>query len=312
MSDEVLLTPYMGSPGGVVAWERQTGRTLWYQAVPVGTRISTAHLGPSGPMWLDLREGGTVLVEADWTGTPVRELPILAGHHDFVAFSDGAVAWLASSSREIVLPPGLQTVIGDRVDRLEPDGVTRTTLFDIWDVYPDFAIVPGDEWDPKSDVHPWTHANGLRWRESERTLLMSLGYADAVFELSEVGDVQRQFGGTGGYVVDPPLDFQHDPGWTDAGTLLVSTSEGGRTFAIEYAVDDGARTLTERWRCGHDEGLYQPALGMARRLDNGNTLVQWGNLGVMIEYTPDCRAVWRADCDRGGWFGTGDVWIPEG
>jgi hypothetical protein len=58
--------------------------------------------------------------------------------------------------------------------------------------------------------------------------------------------------------------------------------------------------------------LYQPALGMARRLDNGNTLVQWGNLGVMIEYTPDCRAVWRADCDRGGWFGTGDVWIPEG
>jgi hypothetical protein len=100
--------------------------------------------------------------------------------------------------------------------------------------------------------------------------------------------------------------YQHDPHWTDAGTLMVSThapcqgapgcdenfGQDGIQRASEYTVDDATHTLhlvssyvsTDRWatQCGE-------AFGLA----NGDLIQGYGQDGAVREVTPDGAIVWE-------------------
>jgi len=83
-----------------------------------------------------------------------------------------------------------------------------------------------------------------------------------------------------GYAFDPEesqFEFQHGISYTDTGTLLVSTEDGGGfgagsvTMVREYAIGHDTQTLSEVWSYGLKENEDAGLNGSARRLP-GNTL----------------------------------------
>ncbi|HEY3497993.1 MAG TPA: hypothetical protein VGK73_25010 [Polyangiaceae bacterium] len=165
------------------------------------------------------------------------------------------------------------------------------------------------------------YTNTVNWYSGEDTVLMSFPYENTVVEISrQTGALVGQYGSArGSYAFAPPLEappaawalsFQHFPNRTPEGTLLVSTHAPGcahepvpgpyRHGFVEFDIDRATRTLTERFR--YTKGPEWPsAKGMAIRVSNGNTLVNYGTGGVIREVTPEGRTVFGVKFD-----------VPEG
>lgn len=176
------------------------------------------------------------------------------------------------------------------VRELAPDGSSH----EVWNCSQWLpAVLPGggNEWS--------CFLNALNWGTTEDSLVCSMVNATAVVEVDRAsGDVLRRWGeleGAWGY--DPPeagFDWQHQPHFTPAGTLLVSTHVPGAQAHVvrEYEVDDASQTLISIWSFGEGSGFYPRYAGEAVRLDNGNTLVNLGTDGVVLEVTPDGSVAW--------------------
>ncbi len=118
-----------------------------------------------------------------------------------------------------------------------------------------------------------------------------------------------QYGDAGGYAFSPSdweFEFQHFANITPDGTLLVSTHlpglddtedpvAGGHAF-VEFSIDRESETLTEKWvyNEGPEWAMYK---GMAIRLENGNTLANYGTGGVIREITPDLQTAFEVKFD---------------
>ena len=50
--------------------------------------------------------------------------------------------------------------------------------------------------------------------------------------------------------------------------------------AVEYELDLDAMTATKTWEFIHPDSLFSPSISNVQRLDNGNTLVNFGNLSL--------------------------------
>ena len=89
-----------------------------------------------------------------------------------------------------------------------------------------------------------------------------------------------------------------------SGHLLLSTrasEKAQETVAREYALEGGE--LVQVWSFGEGEGVYAPILGEARRLDNGNTLENYGGGMRIREATPEGEVVWDVAWDDMGTMG---------
>src|SRR5690606_37358677 len=113
----------------------------------------------------------------------------------------------------------------------------------------------------------------------------------------------------GSYAFSPDtweFEYQHFPNITPDGTLLVSshmpgyadTNEpaAGQHAFTEFEIDRDTETLIERWvyNDGQEWGMFK---GMAIRLDNGNTLANYGTGGVIREITPDKQTAFEVKFD---------------
>jgi len=112
-------------------------------------------------------------------------------------------------------------------------------------------------------------------------------------------------------LANPPEEwrfgFQHFPNITPTGTLIISSHMPGyesfnqtpmpnQHAFIEFAIDREAKTLTELWR--YNDGPEWPrSRGMAIRLENGNTLGNYGTGGVIREITPSKDTVFQVKFD---------------
>jgi hypothetical protein len=166
-----------------------------------------------------------------------------------------------------------------------------------------------------SDFNCYT--NTVNWYSGEDTVLLSFPYENTVVEvLRQTGALVGQYGNArGSYAFALPLEeppaawafsFQHFPNRTPAGTLLVSTHAPGCSNAyvpgafrhafVEFDIDRANRTLTERFR--YTQGPEWPsAKGMAIRVSNGNTLVNYGTGGVIREVTAEGHTVFGVKFD---------------
>ena len=161
------------------------------------------------------------------------------------------------------------------------------------------------------DCDPWLSANysgdglcytnAVNYSPVTNSILWSLPYHDTVVEIDrDSGDVLRVLGEIAPTHDTVPFsslfDFQHYPNYTPDGTLMVSMHIEGtndQQRAREYEVDDATGTLNEIWSYGEgidDEYAYYS--GEAYRLDNGNTLMNYGTGGAAREVTQDKSVVW--------------------
>jgi hypothetical protein len=311
--ERFMLAVVLGIEGYLVVVDR-AGEVVWYQRLDDDWHeylvmcLDFSNEGRGlvyGAFSRDPHHNPSFAAFTGWDGVD-RELRDLGNaHHDLAEHHDGAIATIRPKFRTWTDPASGDEVevSGDSLVRIAPDGTTRE-LFNAFD----WAEISVNDnfYHEGMETGDWTHANALRFYPDNESYLLSLGNLDTVLEISaSTGEVLREFGPGGYAVVDgAPFVFQHDPHWTEDGTLLMSSSvgESDRLMAIEYAVDDETGTLEEIWSYGKDEDYSSVASGQAIRMANGNTLLNTGYNGLLVEVNPQGEPVWELAASVGGIF----------
>ena len=319
-AEPYLLAAVLGAESFVLVLDR-SGEVLWYRAVaaanhrkqPVKVAFDEFSSGlVVGNFFMDFLSLATEDSPAssdglffDMGGELVDMWDLGVAHHDLVQLPDGSMATLGVDVRDWYDPDRDEqvAVMGDVLLLVEPDG-ERTELFNVWDWSEPW--VHDRFYQMSEEYADWTHGNGLSYDPASDCFLLSLGLVDTILEISRTtGEVLREFGPEG-YAVQDGMGFvyQHGPHWTEQGTLLMSSGVGSesRVMAIEYEVDDDAGVLEQVWSYGEDEGFNSIAGGQALRMDNGNTLINTGYLGLLIEVSPEGQPVWELTSSMGHVF----------
>lgn len=314
-SESWFAASILGTRAYVVILDRQ-GNIVWYWEVePLDLAAPT--LGE-----VDVSEGGSdlwVLVGC-WQSEPsdctlqrvslegdlVAAVPAPNAHHVFEQTHQGSVAYLATDVRPWYDEEEDRTldVWGDAIVEVRYAGEQRV-VFSTWDWFP---VTKEEGWDrsPYASEGDWTHGNGLHYDPQTNHYLLSMANLDAVAEVDRgSGELLTMFGAAG---IAPdasstPFSFQHGALWTEDRHLLLTTRDSNDQYllAVEYEVRED-RTLHEVWSVGQEEGLDSMAGGHVLRLDNGNTLLNAGTAGVVLEYSPEREVVWSLQCDLGSAF----------
>jgi len=159
------------------------------------------------------------------------------------------------------------------------------------------------------------YSNVVNYDPASDTVILSFPESNNIAVINRTsGALVATYGtGTGAYTFSPsPWSFvwQHFPNLTPQGTLLVSThlpqytkdsAAGMHQHAFEeFTIDATSKVLTRIWMYGdgaNDGGEWAASRGMALRLGNGNTLVNYGTGGVIREVTPDKKTVFYVKFD---------------
>ncbi len=216
-------------------------------------------------------------------GTIVRTIATPGMHHPFTELPDGTIAYGRTywyyAEEELTL--------------VRPDDATEV----LWRC---------SDWLAEIGYDSYCMSNTLTYHEASDRFLFSMWTNETVIEIDgTTGASTRWFGSApGSYAFDPPDSrfwWQHGAAITPTGTLLVSTDltwgpytgEGGtETVVREYAIDDASETLREVWNMDVGAGIYGHQMGEARRLPNGNTWHNFGEVARLREGTPDGAIVW--------------------
>jgi len=143
------------------------------------------------------------------------------------------------------------------------------------------------------------------------SVLMSLWATDTVLEVDiDSHSVRHSWGQLdGSWATEPEsagFELQHYPVLTSAGTLLVATQVPDAMLQHrirEYSLDEHDQVLRELWSWGEGEDLFAQYQGEALRLDNGNTLMNFGSAGAIREITGDGQLAWSVDWSDGAMLG---------
>ncbi|MFT4623151.1 MAG: hypothetical protein ACI8PZ_001807 [Myxococcota bacterium] len=314
VADGHLLTTTFSAAGraSFVVIVDGDGDVVW--AVPDDgpqTKITRARLGRDrdSVLWSayawerDVDTGRIERLSLD--GTRYTLTPAVEQHHDFWEHADGTLAWLAWDVRDTDLTPGLAA---PSIYRGPEGGGGAEQLFSLHDDYPHAPwwvcghMIPGAF---RPGVTEWAHSNSLVYDESADRYWVMSRYMDALWTVDATsGALGWQLGGRyDEFTAEPglmPFDHAHfTQRWDDR--VLVFDNRGnspGPSRAVEYAIDEGARTWREVWSVDHPDGRVAGFQGDARRLPGGNTVVSWAPHGLITEHTPDGEVVWRLEWDQ--------------
>ncbi|MCK6502732.1 arylsulfotransferase family protein, partial [Myxococcota bacterium] len=298
-----LLTSVNEQTGGwtgghywTVILDRQ-GRPVWASEAPSGNWTLFAQVSVTGDYflwdeatyWSDWDDGAGSTVHRTWLDAEMDEIATPGLHHAFVQLPDETLAW------------GSQDHGGGEALVEQPIGASEQTV--LWTVSGDW---PG--------AGSYAESNGLFYSPDRDTYLYSFYTNNSVVEVDRetgeslwwAGDVRDGYSFAEGSL---HFSWQHGISWTDAGTLLLSSSNrtGGRSYtpAIEYEVDFKTETLTEVW--SYDPGVHADTNGDAWRLSNGNTLHVIGSSGHIMEVDPEGEPVWHLDYGGTHLLGRGEL-----
>jgi len=287
-SGKYLLTSINEDDGGwtggtywTVIYDRQ-GRLVWGQKTPQSHWTLFAQVAVSGDhilwdeatYWADWDGGAGSTVHRAYLDSELDEISTPGLHHAFVQLPDETLVW------------GSQNHGGGEALVEQAMGSTDEQV--LWTC--------NEDWPNSGNCE----SNGLFYVEETNSFLYSFYTNNSMVEVSRdtgesmwwAGDVRN------GYEFDPAnseFEWQHGISYTDAGTLLVSTeainNSGYTTMVREYTVDHDNETLTEVW--SFDPDIYASTNGDAWRLDNGNTLHNYGSSSVLNEVTAEGELVWE-------------------
>jgi Arylsulfotransferase (ASST) len=274
----------------------RAGDVVWFWRTndfPFG--MSRRHNGNF--VFMDKRRG---LVEVTPTGQAVHELaqepPERELHHDAIVTPDDTVLYLAFDTETV----GKARVKGESIWEWWPD---RGTAIKRWRSWDHLSVI--DDRGPRF-AGEWMHANSLAIGP-RGNILVSAHYFNQILSISS--DWRRfewRLGGVRATIpLDPAAQFsgQHTPREIAPGRLLLfdnGRDRGGFSRAVEYAIADGTASVAWEWRA--TPANYSSAVGSARRLPNGNTLVAFGMSAgssdstgptEAFEVTPEGAVRWR-------------------
>jgi hypothetical protein len=191
-------------------------------------------------------------------------------HHDAIATAANTILFIAFDDRTL---DGVR-VRGDAIWEWTPETGATVKRWSAWDHFT-FATAPG----PRGSGE-WLHANALHIGPRGNVLLSAHHWNQIVSITSDWKGIEWRLGGanaTHAVAAADAFSGQHTAREISPGRIVLfdnGTSRGGYSRAVELTQESAAaRTLWE-WRSV--PANYASAVGSARRLANGNTLVAFG------------------------------------
>ena len=311
-SAPLTMLEFNGPYRGFVA-VNSAGEPVWRWATQ-GTPQGFTRRANGNFVFLDAGYG---LFEVTPDGRTVHELHPLpngdrAPHHDVIATPANTLLFIALEQRAVTSPLGGSSVAGEAIWEWSPESGALTQRWSAFDFY-DPAVDVG----ARSTSSDWLHANSLALGDHGNVIL-SLNWLSQVVSIApDWHSLEWRMGGANSTVaLDSAAVFQgqHTVSLLPNGHLLVFDNGRDRTAgarhsrALEIAFDPhGTGRLAWSFRPTPDE--YDPYVGSARRLSNGNTLIWFGMhdgfagaVGPMGAYEAraDGSVAWRLTLDAAG------------
>ncbi len=221
--------------------------------------------------------------------TDPHELLLLPNGHALVMGEDPQVVDMSA-----VVPLGDPSalVLGLVIQELDAD---RNVVFQ-WRSWDHFEITDATHEDLTTANIDYVHANALEV-DSDGHLLLSSRHMDEITKIHRgTGEILWRWGGKNNQFVflDDPLGFSHQHAIrrTPAGTFTLFDNGNYHvppfSRAVEYELDEGARTARLVWQYRHQPDIYGRAMGYVQRLPGGSTLISWGTgKPDVVEVAPD-------------------------
>lgn len=247
-----------------------------------------------------------------WDGAAIETRLTPGAHHAFSERSDGSVEYLAIDVRSAVVGGETRDVVGDVLRVCDAAG----NITDVWNVWDHPEQIPLEDHDEDTFAfYPqgwdWTHANGFDHDTVAGRWLITMRNVNTVLEIDETGAETMSFGLYGDWTLvgmdAADVKWPHNSSYTPDGTILTFVSPGGNdgfSKVVELERDDVAQTLTVIWEAdclanGASANCLSRVEGAPERLENGNTLVSWGSVGLLQEIAPSGTVVWESSWDFG-------------
>lgn len=196
------------------------------------------------------------------------------------------------------------TVIGLIIQEIDAQ---KNVVFQ-WRSWDHFEITDAIAVDLTADEIDYVHGNAIE-ADHDGHLLISSRHLDEITKIDrQTGEVIWRWGGKKNeftFVGDTTRFYrQHDIGRLDNGHVTLYDNGNFHappySRAVEYALDEEAKTATLVWQYRNAPDTYGFAMGSARRLPNGNTLIGWGATNPTVtEVRPDGSKAFEMTFDPG-------------
>jgi len=316
------VLPALTTTGQVATWlvivdEQARAVWAWNSAEEGGaygvTRVQVARDGSgllfgsnaveeNGPSWIG---------RVSWDGGLSTVAEVAGMHTDFVEISDGRLAYLGWEIREV----DGEKLLGDTV--VITDGSDAGEV--IWRSFDNIPIDPDEELEdgfyvPDPEVYDWSHVNGIDVDEANGSLLVTMTAWDGLAAVDLETGEQEWFlaDGEGDFDRGDDISLTALPHSVQAlgdGRILVFNrglslaDPDSCSEAVEIFLDEEAGTATREGSWSGESCLLVSFLGQARRLGNGNTVVDWSSAGRLDEFAPDGTLLWSLAMDVGAVIG---------
>jgi len=146
-----------------------------------------------------------------------------------------------------------------------------------------------------AQVIDYIHSNAI-YVEEDGSLLLCSRNLDEITKISlESGEIIWRLGGKANefsFINEAyEISHQHDIRRLPNGNITIFDNGNTRvpqfSRVVEYELDEDNKVATLVWEYRNTPDYYTSAMGSARRLSNGNTLIIWSRLGLITEVKPD-------------------------
>jgi hypothetical protein len=190
-------------------------------------------------------------------------------HHDVIASGSNTLFFIAFDDRVV----NGRTIRGDAIWEWTPETGAIEKRWNAWDFFSLSST-------PSPSGGEWLHANALALGPQQNVILGVHHWNQVISIRPDWRSIEWRLGGPNATDAVPASDAfsgQHTPSVVGDNHVVMfdnGTARGTYSRAVEYAMEGAtARTVWE-WR---SQPLnYASAVGSARRLENGNTVVAFG------------------------------------
>src|SRR5690606_1326392 len=170
----------------------------------------------------------------------------------------------------------------------------RNVVFQ-WRSWDHFEITDATHIDFTSANIDYVHGNAIEV-DNDGNLMISSRHMDEITKINRItGDIIWRLGGKNNEFafINDPIKFSHQHDIRRIANGNITLYDNGNyhspqfSRAVEYQLDEVNKTATLVWQYRNSPDIYGFAMGSARRLPNGNTLIGWGYTSTTLtEVTP--------------------------
>jgi hypothetical protein len=214
--------------------------------------------------------------------------------HDFLLLDNGHAILMAYVTIPFDLSPYGGPINGTLIDIvLQEQDANKNVVFE-WHGSQHMPIEDTELNLNTTEPVDYLHTNGIAVDDDGNWLLSHRHFSEITKISRQTGEIIWRMGGAGNeftFTNDIGFFNQHHINRLENGHISLfdngNLHDPPHSRAIEYAIDETAKTVTRVWVYPDDTDEYASAMGNFQRLPNGNSFIGWGTLPKITEVLPD-------------------------